>query len=86
MSKYVNADELLKELFKGKEKYDPPKDDADKQLLYAYTFAINLLTMAEPAQPETLEQETERAIKELEAFQKRMKAIKEDTQETHKEV
>lgn len=78
MPKYVNADELLKDLFKGKEKYDPPKSDADRQSLYAYTFAINLLTMAEPAEPETLEQETERAIKTLEAFKK-------NTQETHKE-
>lgn len=51
MPKYVNADELLKMLYKGKEKYDPPKDDADRQSLYAYTFAINLLSMAEPAHP-----------------------------------
>ena len=78
MPKYVNADELLKMLFEGKEKYEPPKDDADRQSLYAYTFAINLLTMAEPAQPETIEQETERAIKELEAF-------KRNIHETHKE-
>ena len=78
MPKYVNADELLKMLFEGKEKYEPPKDDADRQSLYAYTFAINLLTMAEPAQPETIEQETERAIKELEAF-------KRNIQKTHKE-
>ena len=78
MPKYVNADELLKMLFEGKEKYEPPKDDADRQSLYAYTFAINLLTMAEPAQPETIEQETERAIKELEAF-------KHNIQETHKD-
>ena len=78
MPKYVNADELLKMLFEGKEKYEPPKDDADRQSLSAYTFAINLLTMAEPAEPETIEQETERAIKELEAF-------KRNIQETHKE-
>ena len=78
MPKYVNADELLKMLFEGKEKYEPPKDDADRQSLYAYTFAINLLTMAEPAEPETIEQETERAIKELEAF-------KRNIQETQKE-
>lgn len=78
MPKYVNADELLKMLYKGKEKYDPPKDDADRQSLYAYTFAINLLSMAEPAHPETIEEETERATKELEAFKRKL-------QETHKE-
>ena len=79
MPKYVNADELIKGLNEGKEKY---KNPYDVTMLYAYYFAITVLELAEPAQPETLEQETARAIKELEAFQKRMKAIKEDTQET----
>lgn len=90
MPKYVNADELLEMLYKGAKKYEPRRKDAKcvehSVMRYAYNFAINVLELAEPAQPETLEQETARAIKELEAFQKRMKAIKEDTQETHKEV
>lgn len=78
MPKYVNADELIKMLFESKEKYDPPKDAADRERLFAFNFAINLLSMAEPVQPETIEQETELAIKELEAF-------KRNIQETHKE-
>ena len=82
MPKYVNADEILEMLYKGAKKYEPRRKDAKCiehfVMRYAYNFAINVLELAEPVQPETIEQETERAIKELEAF-------KRNIQETHKE-
>lgn len=74
MPKYVNADELLEMLYKGAKKYEPRRKDAKcverSVMRYAYNFAINVLELAEPVQPETIEQETERAIKELEAFKR----------------
>ena len=82
MPKYVNADELLKMLYEGKKKYEPRRKDAKciehSVMLYAYNFAINMLELAEPVQPETIEQETERAIKELEIFKEKMKALREE--------